>query len=236
MIFKTLHKTLASWLAGDCRLCGDPDSDQFGLCQACLHELPRNLPACPRCGAAMTNTASLLCGQCLQHPPHFDQAIVPYRYAPPLNGFVTGLKFHGQLAAARLLAGLLQQTLSENLEKGIYELPECVVPVPLHPGRLRTRGFNQAVELSRPVARQLQLPLEIHGVRRQRNTRPQSELQRQARQRNIRHAFKVRDNFQYKHIALVDDVITTGSTVNELARVFKKAGVRRVDVWAVARA
>jgi ComF family protein len=148
-----------------------------------------------------------------------------------VDHLVSGLKFNGRLADGRLLAALL----GEHLEAAKVPLPDLLIPVPLHRERLRERGFNQALELARPLGRRFDIPLDLHSIRRQRETAPQSGLERKARRRNLKGAFILTRELEAKHVALVDDVVTTGSTVSELARMLKRGGVQRVDIWALAR-
>jgi ComF family protein len=145
---------------------------------------------------------------------------------------VGGLKFHGKLAYGRLLTELMAEYLEPMLKHGV---PELIVPVPLHPTRLRSRGYNQALELAHPLGRHLGIPIAPFICRRQRNTAPQVKQAMEGRHSNIQGAFQVVGRIQARHVALVDDVVTTGATVAELARTLKRAGVERVDVWAVAR-
>jgi ComF family protein len=126
---------------------------------------------------------------------------------------------------------LLEHLLRSNRE----QLPQLLIPVPLHRKRLQERGFNQAVELARPLSRQLDIPLDFSSCRRVRDTRSQSELHVRERQRNVRGAFKLSGKIEADHVALLDDVVTTGSTVTALAKVLRRTGVGRVDVWALAR-
>jgi ComF family protein len=141
------------------------------------------------------------------------------------------LKFHGHLAVARLLG----EWLGECLEKQNRPLPDCIIPVPLHPVRLRERGFNQALELARPIARHLGLAVQASALRRIRHTLPQSLIDAQVRHSNVRGAFIVDPSLSVRHVAVVDDVITTGSTVGETARILRTAGVTEIEIWACAR-
>ncbi len=216
-----------------CLLCGMAESNHLGICSACEQALPHNLSACRRCALPIPPGSHVrLCGQCLDSAPPGHRACVPYLYAAPLDALLTGLKFRQQLYYARLLGGLLARHLQENLTP----YPECIVPVPLHPSRLRQRGYNQALELARPVARILGIKLEKNLVRRIRRTRPQTELKQSARAANLRHAFQISRPPDYRHIAIIDDVITSGHTVNTLAQAFHKVGVKNIEVWAIARA
>lgn len=231
MVYNWLKISLPVTRYTDCRLCSLPTTQESGLCPDCLADMPRIHQACPRCGGELANVDSHSCGKCQRNPPWFDSSYIPYRYAPPLIPFILGLKFHGQLAEARLLAELFLASLPPT-----RSLPECLIPVPLHAHRLRERGYNQALELARLLGQRLHLPVASHSVLRHIPTRPQSELTGDARRRNMRHAFRLHAPLSYRHVAIIDDVVTTGSTVNELARVLRQAGVEHIQVWAIARA
>jgi len=142
------------------------------------------------------------------------------------------LKFHQKLHLATLLGELLADGLKGREEP----LPECLLPVPLHPQRLRERGYNQALELARVLSSRLNIPLETTICMRQRETAPQTALDGKERRRNLRGAFTVREVTLPRHIAIIDDVVTTGTTVSELASTLRRSGVERVEVWACARA
>lgn len=204
------------------------------LCVDCHVLLPINHMACRRCAIPLqTTTQGLLCGACLRRPPAQDAGWCAFHYAWPVAHFVRSLKYGQSLAQARVLGTLLGDHLRTHRSG---DWPDCIVPVPLSAQRYRERGYNQAIELGRFVADSLQLPLRTELVMRTRHTIEQSGLDRRARRRNLRHAFAVNATNLPDHIALLDDVITTGSTVNEIARLLKKSGVRQVEVWAVARA
>lgn len=213
-----------------CLLCGTEGDAGRDLCHDCYHDLPHNPFSCLLCALPLAGGEAGLCGHCLKHPPLFDGSLIPFRYAAPLDHLLLGLKFNRQLLNARLLGGLMAEAIAVRGEV----LPDCIVPVPLHPSRLRERGYNQALELARPVTRALGIPLAPQLVRRDKATEAQSRLEQGARRRNIRGAFSVLGELP-GHIAILDDVVTTGSTVNELARVLRKGGARRVVVWACAR-
>jgi ComF family protein len=172
-----------------------------------------------------------LCGACLARPLPFDSCHVPLLYQGGAKALVQGLKFHQQLANARLLAHFMLPGLRQ-----LPQRPELIAPVPLHPARIRERGFNQSLELARHLGAGLGIPVDTVHCLRTKATLPQSGLSRKARQGNVRGAFVLRRPLEVQHLALVDDVITTGNTLSELARLFKKAGVARVSVWCAARA
>lgn len=213
-----------------CLLCGAAGDDGLDLCRDCAAELPRNRACCARCALPLPEPAAL-CGQCQRRAPPWDAAWVPFRYAWPLDRLESRFKFGADLAAGRVLSSLWLR------EPRPPELPTWLLPVPLHIGRLRTRGYNQALELAKPLAGGLGASLHADVLQRLRSTAAQTELGALARRRNVRAAFTARQPVAWPaHVALLDDVMTTGATLVECARVLKRAGVQRVDVWALARA
>jgi ComF family protein len=225
--FTPLQRWLLPWR---CLLCGDDGADGIDLCTGCADEMPRNTPCCERCALPLPVSAPL-CGRCQRKAPPWDSAWAPFRYAWPLDRLETRFKFGRDLAAGRALATLWRHATPPSA------LPQLIVPVPLHPRRLRERGYNQAWELARPLARALRIPCDIDALQRVRNTDAQTGLDAPARRRNLRDAFVLREGIVLPaHVAILDDVFTTGATLAECARVLKRAGVARVDVWALARA
>ena len=217
-------------LPAHCLLCGARGQRALSLCAACEGDMPRNPTCCTRCALPLEAPAPL-CGRCLKHAPAWDAAWVPFRYAWPLAPLEARFKFGGDLAAGRTLALLWTASPPPS------ELPQAIIPVPLHRARLRQRGYNQALELAKPLARQLGLPLLRDALRRVHATGPQTDLSAIARRRNVRGAFSAHfAGALPRHVAVLDDVFTTGATLGECVRVLKKAGVARVDVWALARA
>jgi ComF family protein len=213
-----------------CLLCGVRGAHGTGLCEACALELPRNDRCCARCALPL-ESASALCGRCVRRAPPWDSAWAPFRYAWPLDRLESRFKFGGDLAAGRVLARAWCKSIAPP------GLPQAIVPVPLHRARLRLRGYNQSLELAKPLSKALRIPLLRDALQRTRATAAQSELTAVQRRRNVRGAFAARfqdDPPQY--IAVLDDVFTTGATLAECTRVLKRAGVERVDVWALARA
>lgn len=232
MVYRWLNNIQLALYPPHCLLCGGPGRYPRDLCDACDEALPRSAAACPVCALPLPGEApGTSCGRCRKVPP-FAATRAAYLYAPPLDRLVLELKFGGRLGHAGLLGGLL----ADHLERGAWPRPEMLLPVPLHPRRLRARGFNQAAELARPVADRLGVPLHPHGCRRVRDTPAQSGLEAPARRRNVRGAFAVDARVGGRRVALVDDVVTTGHTVAELARVLVVAGAERVEVWCLARA
>ena len=226
------HGLQFALLPPHCLLCGLRGEDGRDLCSACAADLLRNPVCCPRCALPLSTSAPL-CGECLQREPPFAAAFVPLLYASPLDQLMTRFKFGRDLAAGRVLS----QLWLDALNAAPPTLPEVLLPVPLHASRLRERGYNQALELARPLARALGVPLRTDLLQRMRATSAQSDLDAVERRRNLRGAFAVAESAALPtHVAVVDDVMTTGTTVRECARTLLRAGVQRVDVWALARA
>lgn len=211
-----------------CLLCREPGAHGRDLCAPCAQSLPWNRHACSRC--AIPLQAAGVCGQCLQRSPPLVETCAVFVYGFPLDQLLPRFKFHNDLAAGRLLSQLMLDTLV------LRPRPEAIIPVPLHGSRLRNRGYDQALELARPLARRLRIPLLDQALVRISNTRPQSELDADARRRNLRRAFCPGEGAVLpRHVVLVDDVMTTGATLHSAAAVLHKAGVERVDAWVCAR-
>ena len=211
---------------GSCLLCAaDSGNDLF--CAACVGDLPA-LPVhrCPRCSE--TTTHGEQCGACLQKPPAFSGVSALYRYDFPVDRLIQALKYGHQLALADWFGARLASTVTGQHFA-------AVVPLPLHPQRLRERGFNQSAEIARAIAAQLQLPLARDLLQRQRATAAQAGLNRKARQRNVRGAFACPADCAGQRLLLVDDVLTSGATADECARLLRQCGAAEVHVAVVAR-
>lgn len=215
-----------------CILCGAPGETSWMLCGECRQALPRNTSCCGLCALPLPESAAgKLCGACRSEKPSYDRVLAPLLYADPADRLIAGFKFHGQLHTGRLLA----QLLGDHIEEVVPDMPEALLPVPLHPRRIRQRGYNQALELARALSRRFRIPLDYHSCARLRPTPPQAGLNARVRRGNLRNAFSVSPQAAYRHVVIVDDVVTTGSTVNELARTLKCQGIGRVDAWTLAR-
>lgn len=211
--------------AEPCVLCGEL-SESGCWCAACDAALPYlTVAGCPVC--ALPTPDGSVCGQCLTSSPHFARTVAAFAYAFPVDGLVQALKFRERLILARHLASKLGQRIEVR--------PDYIVPMPLHSARLRERGFNQSLELARRVASSLGVPLLIHSCQRVRDTPPQSALNWKERDKNVRKAFACTQNFSGKHVAILDDVMTSGASLNELALALRRAGAREVSAWVVAR-
>ncbi|MCC6533223.1 MAG: ComF family protein [Burkholderiales bacterium] len=198
------------------------------LCAGCRSDLP-HLPVerCPKCAAP--SRAAEVCGACLAHPPAFDRVLAPCAYAFPLDRLIQSFKYGGKLAAAPALADLMWPVVSAEAA------PDLIVPMPLGAQRLRERGFNQSLELARLLAARMDVPLARAACARVRDAAPQSALPWKERDANVRGAFVCTADVRGYAIAVVDDVLTTGATLNELSRVLYRAGAVRVTGWVAAR-
>ena len=220
-----LLKSAAAW-SGPCVLClAEAGSDR--VCEACSRSLPRPGAACPRC--ALPLPAAQACGSCLAHPPAFDATVAAFEYRFPIDRLVQRFKFAGDLAIGRWLGECLAQAVA------IERRPDILVAAPIGRARLRERGFNQALELARAVARAHRLPIDPGLVAKVCDTPPQQGLTRSERRANLRDAFRVRGSISGAHIAIVDDVMTTGATAEAMARALRGAGAGRVVAWVLAR-
>ncbi len=216
-----------------CLLCNHPGEHTRDLCYHCYQSLPKNTSCCIQCAQAfpIAYPTPMRCGRCQHNQPAFDYTCAPFLYQEPLRYLVTGLKFRKHFTHARLLGQLLAEHIHFTQAR-----PEVLLPIPLHPSRYRARGFNQALEIARTVSKQLHIPLDLYSCTRKKNTSQQTQLSAQQRQQNLKNAFHVAHTFTAQHVAIIDDVMTTGATSHALALVLKKAGVQRVEVWVCARA
>jgi len=217
-----MRNFLARWFGGNCYLCRGAASGL--LCAACDADLPRlRGPGCPRC--ALDSPRGEICGRCLSEPPHYDATVAALAYEFPADALVQALKFRGELALAEYLAGILGRCIAERQV-------DSVIAVPLSAGRLRSRGYNQSVEIARSLSME---KIELELCVRSRDTPAQMDLPFAERRRNVRGAFRCTRPIPGGTVAVVDDVMTTGATLDEMAAALKQAGARRVVNWVVAR-
>ena len=215
-----------------CLLCGGA-SERFGLCGPCREEMPYVDHGCERCALALPEAAAAgLCLACQRRPPPFDRAFALLHYEYPVDRMIGALKFAGRLGCGRTLGELMAEALGSHDR----DLPEAILPLPLHRERRRERGFNQAAELALPIARRLGIDLVTGLLERVRPTVPQSGLSARARRRNVANGFSPARAAMPLSLALVDDVMTTGSTLAAAAQACRDGGVRRIEVWVAARA
>jgi len=224
-----LRSAVTEWLyPARCVLCGALANGT--LCPDCGADLPFIERGCKRCAMPLTGAGDELeCGECQRRPPAFDLTVIPLLYAPPVDVLITRFKFRSKLQLAATFATLVAERVRSD------PLPDVIVPVPLHPIRVRERGFNQSLELARALSRQLSVPLSKRALTRTRHTQPQTNLDLRHRRRNLVGAFCAAEQDLPAHVALVDDVMTTGATVAAAATELKRVGAETVSVWAIAR-
>ena len=232
-MFSRIGRRVRAWvetfaLPQRCVFCGAARPHD-GVCAGCRGDLPGRAAArCPVC--ANLTTATQVCGECVSHPPAFSRTGVAASYRFPVDSAILRLKYASDLSIAEPLAALLAEQVAPE------PAPDLLVPMPMAQSRLRERGFNHALEIARALSARLNLRLATDVCRRTRHTAPQAALPWDERRRNIRGAFTCDRDLTGKRVAVVDDVLTTGATLDELARILLRAGAAEVVGWVVARA
>ncbi|MFT5396106.1 MAG: ComF family protein [Gammaproteobacteria bacterium] len=214
------------YLEGACFFCQGKTHKTW--CDDCGHDFISDNTRCPIC--ARNSTSAKPCGSCLKSPPFFTSTEVLFNYQYPGDYLIKAFKFNSRPELANCFAEKLTHKL-----KDAELLPEVLIPVPLHKYRQRERGYNQSLEFASSIGSLLGIPVNTSLCHRIINTERQSSLPMKTRKNNVKGAFKLNHTKPFDYAVIVDDVITTGSTVNEIARLLKKSGCRRVDVWAIAR-
>lgn len=211
----------------DCVLCNGPSQNGV-VCQECLATLPpHKQPACPQCG--LWSPQGERCGSCIKTPPEFDKTIAAFDYEFPVIELMLAYKYGSRLALGDFFADHLMDKIKHEAR------PEILLPMPLHSSRLKQRGFNQAAEITKYISSQMNLQISLTSLIKTRDTLPQAKLPWEERRKNIKNAFDCIDTFSNMHVAIIDDVITTGASLNEAAKVIKKQGAKTVSVWVIAR-
>ncbi len=235
-----------------CLLCHQSSQRSMPLCRGCEQDLPWLNSYCQHCAEPLpeslnvsigrrsdpSNKALLTCGHCLKQPPAFTRTYAPLRYEFPIDLLIRRFKHRPEYHSIELLSELFVQHQAQALRQ--QSTPQQLMPVPLHPNRLQQRGFNQSLELAHCISQRLGIPVNDKACSRQLDTPHQQGLSAKQRRRNLRHAFRInRDQLNrtgpYLHVALIDDVMTTGTTAQILAVQLRQAGVDRVDIWCLAR-
>ena len=213
----------------NCILCAQniyTTSSIHAVCRPCLNDLPWHpQTSCPQCGLS---SSGQLCGSCISSPPDFDATKAVFLYAYPVDAMMVRYKYGNRLNLGNTFGEFLQKKISlANID--------VIVPMPMHPTRLKERGFNQSLEIAKVLTKNAHEKLDYKSVIRQTLTPPQASLPLKERVKNIKGAFKIVGNLAGKRIAIVDDVMTTGASLNELAKTLKKAGATHVECWVIAR-
>ena len=226
-----------------CILCQQTTDTQLDLCLACFNDLPRTSTLCPICSPELnskilgnhTAYQSKNALACLYQPHYFTRSYCLFNYYPPIPTLLFRLTGKRQLVYARIFGELIAQYIQNNCYYA-EPLPDVIIPVPLHYQRLQKRGYNQALEIARPISKILKIPLEIKAAIRHKHTLPQLHLTMTERQANLNNAFCYQGNLTGKSVAIVDDLISTGATCNSFAQELLVKGAKTVDVWCCARA
>ena len=217
----------------NCLLCASPQANKDGLCSPCLNELPLHpSTSCPQCGLS---SSGQLCGSCISSPPDFDATHAVFLYQYPIDKMMQRYKYGNMLNISHTFGQFLTEKIQNVTEKTPLETVDLIIPMPMHPQRLKERGFNQALEIAKVLSKNHLEKLDYKSVARQTLTPPQASLALKERVKNIKGAFKVNADFKGKRVAIVDDVMTTGASLNELAKTLKKAGASHVECWVIAR-
>ena len=222
----------------NCVLCNAninaPQASNHAVCRPCLNDLPWHpTNSCPQCGLT---SSGMVCGRCLNSPPDFDATKAIFLYAYPVDVMMQRYKYGNMLNLGNTFGDFLTEKV--NVEDCLKNI-DLIIPMPMHPQRLKERGFNQALEIAKVLTKDCKEKLDYNSVERQTLTPPQASLPLKERIKNIKGAFKVKadklDKLQGKRIAIIDDVMTTGASLNELAKTLKKAGASHVECWVVVR-
>lgn len=216
-----------------CVLCDAQSQTGVDLCLPCYQSLPHNHTHCASCSLPLPQLNGavdrLLCGKCLTDPPATMAPNIPFRYEAPVDFMIQQLKFHGSVKYGRLIGELLARAVADN------ERPDLLVPVPQHQQRLLDRGFNHATAICRIVSKRLAIPMDTQMATKSDARPPQATLNAAAREKNMRGAFEATMRTPASHVAIIDDVMTTGATAEALSKALIRAGTQRVSIWAFAR-
>jgi ComF family protein len=234
MLSQLFHGIEKILLPYHCVLCHEKANDR-DLCAACALELPpiQKHKSCQQCAMPLNGETTERCGACQKNPPAYDRTIALFYYQEPITHMLRQFKFHDKLLYGKLFSTLLIEKI--NIELPAEDLPELLLPIPLHASRLSERGYNQALELAKPLAKALKIKLNYRDLIRTRSTQQQATTEKEERYTNVKGAFSLDKTLTAQHVALIDDVITTGHTVNECAKILKHQGIKKVTVFSVAR-
>ena len=212
-----------------CIGCGQSLKPSQHFCSVCASQLVCIDSACHLCGLENNNSGSI-CAACLYDPPRWQKIIAPLIY----RGFGRDLLIQLKFGESLYLANSLVSSLIDHFQpSGPY--PEVLIPVPLHQNRLIHRGYNQAFEIADIMSRLLDIPIDTQALQRVRHTESQLGLSANQREKNILKAFRYESVLNYSHVAVVDDIVTSGSTANEITKTLHRAGVTNVEIWGLAR-
>lgn len=213
-----------------CIICNEYHLEQVALCKHCIKQLKLLPYSCQQCAHPLSDSQFPLCGTCIKKPPFYDQAYISHAFDEPIRSLIHQFKYQNGLYLTSFLSHLMLMSWNKMDQK-----PQCLIPIPMHPRKLRERGYNQSILLVKSLAKKTNIPYDTHSCKKIINTAAQASLSGTNRRQNLKKAFKC-STLAFKHVALVDDLLTTGATANELAYILKKKGTERVDIWCCARA
>ena len=219
-------------IRGRCILCSGSGQLGLDLCLACEREFPFLGPNCISCALPMTQLDERYCGQCLHSPPAFSRTEAIWEYHPPIAQLISAFKYNRQLSYGNVLFKIAASRFASAYYHSLY--PDILTPVPLHWRRRLVRGFNQSELIAQHLAKQLHIPL-MRTLKRTKSTASQQSLDANTRRRNLKGAFRVTEHVEGKVIAVVDDVMTTGATAEEISKCLLHAGAKQVHIWCLAR-
>ncbi|MBX2848254.1 MAG: ComF family protein [Acidiferrobacterales bacterium] len=225
----TIGKTFDWALPKTCILCNKPVSQDCPVCEYCYPNLPCERSACIKCGTPFSAELDY-CGRCIDDPPVFDRCFCAFEYKYPIDQQIKRFKYAERPELARDIALLLAKEIKNHQ----LERPDLLIPVPMHISKLRNRGFNQALELTKYLSLLLKIPYKKSIIVKHLATTPQAQLALNQRKNNIKGCFSYKKTTTAKHVAIIDDVITTGSTMAEITKILKRNGVDYIQVWGVA--
>lgn len=212
-------------------MCAAWQGGAYGICDGCLADMPWHDSAhCPQCG--LPGYDNQRCGHCINSPPEFDTTSALFRYEFPIQQMLQRYKYGELLALGETFGNLLVNQMAAN---GLVTTPDLIIPMPLHPQRLKERGFNQSLEMARIVSKKLNVKLDHNACERIKLSPPQASLPLKERVKNMKGAFACHQPLYGQTVVVIDDVMTTGASLNALAKTLKKAGAGRVECWVVAR-
>ena len=228
-LYKSLSQALNWLVPHQCFGCQRTLKGAPPFCDACYTELPFQSRACQHCGQAL-GANSNECGRCIIRPPFYDRCFCPFEYQTPIKELICALKYNDKAEYAKMTGQLLASEIKRNQEP----LPDLIIPVPTHISRLRSRGYNQAQLIACAAGQALSIPVANQRLIKTQSTPPQAQQTLKDRKKALNGCFAIKGFFVAQNVAIVDDVVTTGSTVNEIAKILKKNGVDYVQVWGVA--
>lgn len=235
-----LIQMIRSALPAACIVCGQAAGRDFSICRDCERSMPELGDCCRRCGVELRGAPSQdsCCNLCLRSPPSFETCKAAFPYVTPINRLIAHFKFSARFDVGYSLSRVLADVFNAHYRDTAK--PELLLPVPLHPRRLSSRGYNQAMEVCKVLSQHCRVATSDSVLQKTRNTEAQTEMtSATARKNNLRGAFALRNPHRLKnvtHIALVDDVVTTMATVEAIAKLLQAHGRCRIDVWCLARA